>query len=151
MASALPVAVTTGIVNARREGEDSELTKKQSRRKPDSWADSQARGLDEALQRSEERYRLLFERNPQPMWVYDLSTLQFLAVNDAAVHTYGYSRREFLSMTLRDIRPPEATAIFDNYIVAGNLPGWAGLWKHRTKTGRDLFVEITDSHIDLEG
>ena len=57
--------------------------------------------------RSEQRYRMLFERNPLPMWVYDVETLGFLAVNDAAVRHYGYSREEFLAMTITDIRPPE--------------------------------------------
>jgi PAS domain S-box-containing protein len=51
-------------------------------------------------------YRLLFEANPQPMFVFDLETLSFLDVNDAAVRHYGYSREEFLKMTILDIRPP---------------------------------------------
>jgi len=50
---------------------------------------------------------LLFENNPLPMWVFDLETLAFLAVNQAAIVKYGYSRDEFLRMTLQDIRPPE--------------------------------------------
>jgi len=57
---------------------------------------------------ADEQYRLLFERNPLPMWVYDYETLRFLAVNQAAIHLYGYSRDEFLAMTINDIRPPEA-------------------------------------------
>ena len=56
---------------------------------------------------SEEGYRLLFESNPHPMWIYDRDTLAFLVVNDAAVEHYGYSRDEFVRMTLKDIRPPE--------------------------------------------
>ena len=56
--------------------------------------------------RSEHRYRMLFERNPLPMWVYDVETLAFLAVNDAAVRHYGYSREEFLAM--HDHRHPPA-------------------------------------------
>ena len=56
---------------------------------------------------TEEGYRLLFESNPHPMWIYDRDTLAFLAVNDAAVHDYGYTRGEFLAMTIKDIRPPE--------------------------------------------
>src|SRR5207253_7886121 len=52
-----------------------------------------------ALLESEERYRLLFESNPHPIWVYDLETLAFLAVNRAAILNYGYSREEFLAMT----------------------------------------------------
>jgi len=49
----------------------------------------------------------LFENNPHPTWVFDRETLRFLAVNAAAVRKYGYSREEFLAMTLKDIRPPE--------------------------------------------
>ena len=59
---------------------------------------------------SEQRYRLLFERNPLPMWVYDRETLRFLAVNEAAVRHFGYSRDEFHGMTVVDIRPEEERA-----------------------------------------
>lgn len=57
-----------------------------------------------------ETYRLLFERSPQPTWVIDRETLRFLAVNQAAVRQYGYSRDEFLQMTARDVRPPGEVA-----------------------------------------
>src|SRR6185503_16532060 len=71
-----------------------------------SARDITARRRDEdALRKSEEQYRVLFDRNPQPMWVYDLKTLAFLAVNDAAVLHYGYSRECFLSMTVDAIHP----------------------------------------------
>src|SRR5262249_41488891 len=63
--------------------------------------------FEEALRDSEERYRLLFESTPQPIWVYNEETLGFLAVNEAATRTYGYSRDEFLSMTINDLRPQE--------------------------------------------
>ena len=70
---------------------------------------------EEELRESEERYRLLFESNPQPMWVYDLETLAFLAVNESAVHHYGYSREDFLAMTIKDIRPAEdLPALYDS-------------------------------------
>ena len=59
------------------------------------------------LKKREEIYRFMFANNPQPMWIYDLETLAFLEVNQAAISHYGYSRKEFLSMTLKDIRPPE--------------------------------------------
>jgi PAS domain S-box-containing protein len=59
------------------------------------------------IQESEERYRFLFDSNPLPMWVFDLETLRFLSVNKAAVNHYGYSEKEFLSMSLKDIRLPE--------------------------------------------
>ncbi len=51
---------------------------------------------------TEEGYRLLFESNPQPMWIYDRDNLFFLAVNNAAVHGYGYSLDEFLAMTIKN-------------------------------------------------
>ena len=60
---------------------------------------------ERALRESEEKYRYMFANNPQPMWIYDLESLAFLEVNSAAIHHYGYSREEFLSMTLKDIRP----------------------------------------------
>ena len=63
--------------------------------------------FEEALRDSEERYRLLFESTPQPIWVYNEDTLAFLAVNEAATRTYGFTRDEFLSMTVNDIRPRE--------------------------------------------
>ena len=68
---------------------------------------SDRRNAEEAVRVSEERYRFLFERNPLPMWVYEIETLKFVDVNDAAIAHYGYSRAEFLSMRLPDIWPPE--------------------------------------------
>src|SRR5215216_3928241 len=68
---------------------------------------AQTRAL--ALSESESQYRLLFENNPHPMWVYDVETLRFLAVNEKALTLYGYSREEFLSLTLEDIRSQEDT------------------------------------------
>jgi PAS domain S-box-containing protein len=57
-----------------------------------------------------ERYRLIFDSNPLPMWVYDAATLQFLTVNEAAVQSYGWTREEFLQRTMADIYPPEDRA-----------------------------------------
>ncbi|BBM70759.1 PAS domain-containing sensor histidine kinase [Rhodothermus marinus] len=101
----------------------------------------------ERLKESEANYRLLFEHNPRPMWVYDLETLRYLAVNRAAVALYGYSPEEFRRMTILDIRPEE-----DRPKVAASA--WAprgafkhsGPWRHLTKDGRLLEVEI-DSHL----
>jgi two-component system, cell cycle sensor histidine kinase and response regulator CckA len=66
--------------------------------------------LEQERQESEKQYRLLFEANPQPMWVYDRRTESFLAVNDAAIRHYGYSREEFLGMTILDIRVQQGNA-----------------------------------------
>ena len=61
---------------------------------------------------AESQLQLLFSANPYPMWIYDCATLRFVSVNDAAVQAYGFSREEFLGMTLLDIRPPEEKPTF---------------------------------------
>ena len=97
----------------------------------------------EAVRTSEAGYRELFERNPQPMWVYDQETLAFLRVNDAAIIHYGYSREEFLAMTIRDIRPPEDVSSLLKSVSAGRSGlSQAELWRHRRKDGSDILVEI---------
>jgi PAS domain S-box-containing protein len=100
------------------------------------------RRVEEALRDSEERYRLLFESNPQPMWVYDLETLAFLAVNEAAVLRYGYSREDFLAMTIKDIRPPEdLPALYQAKPQSAN--SWTGSAKHLKRDGTLIEVEIS--------
>jgi PAS domain S-box-containing protein len=99
---------------------------------------------EEELRESEERYRLLFESNPQPMWVYDLETFAFLAVNQSAVSHYGYSKDEFLGMTINDVRPKEdipVRAEYQSKASGGNQN--AGVWRHRKKDGTIIEVEIT--------
>ncbi len=76
--------------------------------------------VESDLRASEERYRMLFDSNPHPMWVYDVQTLRFLEVNDAAVMAYGYTRDEFLSMTIRDIRPADELPRFEANIARTN-------------------------------
>jgi len=94
-------------------------------------------------QPTQEPYRLLFENNPHAMWVYDLETLAFLAVNDTAVRRYGYSREEFLGMTIKDIRPPEdVPALPENVARVGEGLDEAGIWRHRKKDGTIIEVEI---------
>jgi PAS domain S-box-containing protein len=107
---------------------------------------------DEALRQSEERYRSLFASNPLPMWVYDLETLSFLEVNDAAVLRYGYSREEFLSMTLKDIRSSEdIPALLVSVSQHGGGLTEAGVWTHRKKDGQNIDVEITSHALIFEG
>lgn len=107
---------------------------------------------EEALRRSEERYRMLFESNPTPMWVYDLEDLRFLAVNDVAVEHYGYSRAEFLSMTIRGIRAPEEVGALEASVWGPRKEiEHSGTWKHRTKDGRTLLAEITSHTLTFAG
>lgn len=108
--------------------------------------------VERALADSEESYRKLFMANPHPMWVYDLETLAFLAVNDAAVKHYGYTQDEFLSMTIKEIRPTEEIpALLDKieHFVEGI--DRAGIWTHKTKNGKIIHVEITSHVIDYGG
>ena len=111
-----------------------------------------ARRIEEALRKSETQYRLLFESNPQPMWVYDLTTLRFLAVNDSAINHYGYSRAEFLDMTIMDIRPEDDVELLNGYIADGNSElDHAGEWRHRKKDGSVISVEITSNRVNFAG
>ncbi len=92
---------------------------------------------------SEERYRYLFESNPQPMWIYDIESLCFLEVNNAAIHHYGYSRDEFLRMTIKDIRPKEdLKALHKNIELTSESYSASGEWRHLKKNGDIIFVEI---------
>jgi two-component system cell cycle sensor histidine kinase/response regulator CckA len=98
---------------------------------------------------SEERYRQLFESSPLPMWVYDTRTLGFLAVNDAAVRRYGYSRDEFLARALTDLRPVEDHGQLRDAVERRD--GSRRIWRHVTRSGEVLAVEITAHDLDFEG
>ncbi|MCM2258209.1 MAG: PAS domain S-box protein, partial [Vicinamibacteria bacterium] len=92
--------------------------------------------------------RICFDAHPQPMWVFEVETLRFLAVNDAAVARYGYSRQQFLAMTLRDIRSAaELPALLR--AVEGLQPGVqnSGLARHRLQDGREIDVEIVSHDV----
>jgi PAS domain S-box-containing protein len=93
--------------------------------------------------RAEERYRHLFDSNPQPVWVSDRETLAFLAVNDAATRHYGYSRDEFSTMRLPDLQQPDQGAALAEWIRAAG-DGWRGTstWHHRKKDGTAIQVEV---------
>ncbi|MCM2296086.1 PAS domain S-box protein [Rhodoferax sp.] len=107
------------------------------------WRIVRQRRADTALQRSEALYKTMFDNNPLPMWVYELQTLAFMAVNDAAVAHYGYNRTEFLAMTLRDIRPAEDVPRMLDNIAPDRKAGEH--WRHRHKNGDIRLVEITSN------
>ena len=102
--------------------------------------------------RREASFRLLFENNPLPMWVYDGETLRFLAVNDAAVAHYGYSREQFLALTVADIRPPEDRQRVLQHVrdCRGTQSGEA-IWRHRKADGTDIETEIYSRVLHYEG
>jgi len=108
--------------------------------------------FEEALRDSEERYRLLFESTPQPIWVYNEDTLGFLAVNEAATRIYGYTRDEFLSMTVNDLRPQEdiPTLMIKNVSDADELV-ISSPWRHRTRDKKTIYVEMSSHPVVFDG
>ncbi len=107
---------------------------------------------EQALRASELRYRLLFESSPQPMWVVGKEDLRFLAVNDIAITHYGYSREDFLHMTLLDVHPPEDAQELQTY-AARQRAGMNrhGLWRHQRKYGSLMLVEVTSHSLEWDG
>jgi len=109
--------------------------------------------MDEALLQSEETYRLMFENNPQPMLIYDFDTLDILEVNKQAVLNYGYSRDEFLSLSVNDISPSEDISKLDEHfqrIRLGGVPEH-NVWRHVKKNQEIIFIELTSVAVNLNG
>jgi PAS domain S-box-containing protein len=101
---------------------------------------------------SDASYELLFEKHPTPMWVFDVESLRFLAINEAAIQKYGYSRDEFLSMTIRDIRPTEdISALLENVAQLSTGLEKGGRWRHRRKDGSLIEVEIISHDLEWAG
>jgi CheY-like chemotaxis protein len=96
--------------------------------------------LQRELRESGKKYQRLFQSHPYPTWVYDVETLRFLEVNDAAVARYGFSREEFLAMTINDILPEKHHA--------GPQEGVA---RHRTKSGELIDVSLVSDDMEWEG
>jgi two-component system sensor histidine kinase UhpB len=97
------------------------------------------------LEASEKRYSNLFELSPQPMWIFNINTLEFFQVNQAAVDQYGYSKTEFLEMKLFDIVIDDLSER-DKFIkskeISFNQKIFKGRFKHRKKTGEIIDVDI---------
>ncbi len=97
-------------------------------------------------------FRLLFMNCPQPMWVYNLKTLQLLEVNDAAVRHYGYSRDEFLQLLISDIPPQEdVPRLLEKVAEAREGLRHRGEWRHRLKDGRIIEVEMDSCNLPFGG
>jgi PAS domain S-box-containing protein len=97
-------------------------------------------------------YDNFYKSNPHPMWIYDLETLAFLDVNNAAIKHYGYSQEEFLSMTIKDIRPPEdIPALLENVSKVTEGLDIAGTWRHIKKNGDLIYVEIISHTMAFAG
>ena len=106
-------------------------------------ADAQERQAEES------NYQLLFTHNPNSMWVYDAVTLRFIEVNNRALETYGYSRDEFLQMTIMDIHPPDERLTLKTFLAQPRLAKFrVHEWQHQTCTGEVLNVEITSQQLE---
>jgi PAS domain S-box-containing protein len=101
------------------------------------------------VSQSEERYRLFFEANPVPSWVFDTATLQFLAVNPAAVKQYGYSVDEFLRLRITDIRPESEVEKILVFLESGQERD--RMWKHRLKDGSVIDVVVITHALNWDG
>ncbi len=106
---------------------------------------------EEKLLDSEKKYRQLFISNPQPMWIYDLETLSYLEVNNAAIQHYGYSREEFMKMTILDIRPDEEKEKIRESVRNQGSMDKSGDWTHIKKNGEQILVEITSYGVEVNG
>lgn len=111
------------------------------------------REMEDRLRRSEEHYRLLFESNPHAMWVYDTETLAFVDVNSAAVADFGYSREEFLRMTIFDIRPKEERERLRASVRRAGRPAFErfGTWQLCKKDGTIVETDIRNHLVTMEG
>jgi PAS domain S-box-containing protein len=98
-----------------------------------------------------ERFEVLFENSPLPTWVYDVDTLRFLEVNRAAVQKYGYSREEFLSMRITDIRPEEDVHGLLEELKKERPVFKAAERRYRGKDGQVTPVEATSHLLELDG
>ena len=110
--------------------------------------------VHDELKDSEKRYSDLFHLNPEPMWVYDIETFKFLDVNTSAIEQYGYSREEFLSMTIMDIRPKEDIPLLEKAIKWAEDHqdiGFSNTFRHIRKDGSILIVEIKNNTIRFQG
>jgi diguanylate cyclase (GGDEF)-like protein/PAS domain S-box-containing protein len=94
---------------------------------------------------------MLFESNPHPMWMYDTETLAFLQVNDAAAHQYGYTREEFLRMTMADIRPGEEFSRLAAELQHACESPLNGPWRHQRRDGSFMLVDIASHQLEYNG
>jgi PAS domain S-box-containing protein len=108
--------------------------------------------IENELHRKESEWRLLFEQNPLPMWVYDTETLRFMTVNEAAIRSYGYTREEFLGMSIRDIRPEVDTEQLTQRLAElDDSPSTGTEWVHRRKDGSLFNVLISSNAVEWGG
>lgn len=107
--------------------------------------------IDLKLSESERKYKALFDASPLPMWVLDRHTLQFLNINKAAIAMYGYSKKEFLQMNIRDLWAEDYQTIIENTWQKNYHDSFGMMVKHHRKNGEVLYLEITSNPIEFDG
>ncbi len=106
----------------------------------------------QALRDSEEKYRVLFHESPLPKSIFDPVTLQFVEANDAALKLYGYDRNEITSISMFDIHPPdEMERVIERAKKYHGKPAPTAEWKNLTKSGEEIYVEVTTAQISYFG
>ncbi len=117
-----------------------------------AWVSDQLRRSRATVRERERSVLKLFSENPQPMWVFARETFRFVEVNAAAVDHYGYSRDDFLAMSITDLRPADdAPQLADELAQLDAQVAHNGVWGHRLKDGRVIEVEVTSHEIEFEG
>jgi PAS domain S-box-containing protein len=101
----------------------------------------------------QERYQQIFNKSPLPMWLFDTETFRFLDVNEVAVGHYGYSKDEFLTMTIMDIRSQKHIRQTEELVHANKLSGnfYSGVSQHLKKNGDMIYVNIESNLLSLDG
>jgi PAS domain S-box-containing protein len=106
--------------------------------------------IENSLKESEEKYRYLFNNNPALIFIWDIETLGILEVNDIALELYGYTRKEFLDMTVLDYRPEEDHASIREFITNARFNS-RKTWRHLKKNGQLMYMDIASHLIDYHG
>ena len=115
------------------------------------YAAERARQLQE-VEDGKRRYRLLFELNPFPTWVYDVRDLRIVAANDAMVASYGWSREELEGMSVLELRDPDEAERLKAFLAEwGDRSGNAGVWRHRRRDGSPLWMDISTHSVEIDG
>jgi PAS domain S-box-containing protein len=114
-------------------------------------ANAELASANGALLLSREQQRSLFDAIPYPVWVFDWETLDIKDVNQSAIASYGYSRKEFLSLSIKDLRPSEEIpALLEHIRDSPNGAGTTGAWRHRKKDGAIIDVEVTTGVVQFD-
>jgi diguanylate cyclase (GGDEF)-like protein/PAS domain S-box-containing protein len=116
-----------------------------------AWNRSRVDAVEAALERAEERMRLLFHSSPEPMWVYDEASLAIVDVNPAAVHAYGWRRDEFLALSLGDVVDATEAELRSAVSSLPDATSFLGEWRHRRKDGSTRWVLVSTQAVQHDG